>query len=102
MTAPQQPEPGKHCGHECVCMSFSNNKLQKFARPCVIDTCQHDTRQRNVPEGLAAASTDELIGELSKREGVLIVGYYPKGVKIGIIATNEPTTLISVVEGGKP
>lgn len=105
MTAPQQPEPGKHCEHECC-----NSSMRVMGRDtttdeeyvCVKQNCKHDTRQRNVPEGLEAASTDELIGELSKREGVLIVGNYPKGAKLGYLTTKKPTMLIAVVKGEKP
>lgn len=102
----------KHCGHECngeVCARYSLQGSPGF--PCSANNgehstvgkpCQHDTRQRNVPEGLEAASTDELIGELSKREGVLIVGNYPKGAKLGYLTTKKPTMLIAVVKGEKP
>jgi len=109
MTPPQKPEPGKHCEHECVCQdAIGLIKLgyRNINQPCNYEEqyspCLHDTRQRNVPGGLGMASTNELIGELSKREGVLIVGHYPRGAKLGYLTTKEPTMLISVVEGEKP
>lgn len=52
MTAPEQPEPGKHCEHEhTICKRYCNTG--NFDIPCDGrwfdgEKCQHDTRQRNV------------------------------------------------------
>lgn len=98
-TAQREPE---RCDHYDVCYIVHTRKDHVCPSDPNNKTCDYDTRQRNVPEGLEAASTDELIGELSKREGVLIVGNYPKGAKLGYLTTKKPTMLIAVVKGEKP
>lgn len=59
MTAPQQPEPGKHCEHECmgeVCARYRLQGSRGF--PCSANNgehstvgkqCKHDTRSRHAP-----------------------------------------------------
>lgn len=52
MTAPQQPEPEKHCGHYEVCHVVHLDKNHKCPSDPERITCDYDTRQRNVPEEL--------------------------------------------------
>ena len=81
MTAPQQPEPGKHCEHECmgeVCARYRLQGSRGF--PCSANNgehstvgkqCKHDTRQRKVPEGERMYAITE--SELKKYEGLFFL-----------------------------